>query len=169
MKRAVILTVLLAGSPLCAQEARVWTNADLGRPLSPTRRTVTPEELASLATHQFVYVPPLRETEPWLMILGSSPTAGPFGEFASFGPTRSLDGYAYAEPWFMSTYLRRGRGGHGRWGFGNRAPCSPVELTPALPTVPTPAPAVHLSSPPARAAGRPMPSEPRPSSALAPL
>ena len=156
MKRAV----LLAGAPLCAQEARVWTNADLGRPLSPTRRTVTPEELASLATHQFVYVPPSREAEPWLVILGSSPTAGPFGEFPTFGAPRSLDGYGYAEPWFLSTYLPRGRGGDGRSGFHNRAPWSPVAMTPALPTVPAPAPAVNRSSP-ARAAGRPMPSEPR--------
>ncbi len=79
MKTLPLVACLLAASPAFSQP-RVYTNADLGQPLSPTRVTVTPQQLASLAAQQFVS---LSFERPWGSVVsaGSSPTAGPFGDY----------------------------------------------------------------------------------------
>lgn len=150
----MLLIGLLVAAPAVAQDGRVWTNADLGNPLSLTRRTVTPEELASLAAHQFVYVPSAREGEPGVYIMGSSPTAGPFGEFAPFGPLEPLGGYTNAAPWGSAGYSGYG-GGYGRRFHQRSTPPATVSdrrrFPPSMSAVPAP---VHLRMAPPRAAGR---------------
>src|SRR5476649_1171926 len=49
---AVAVTLLIAAAPASAQ-SRVYTNADLGKPLSADRPAVTPAELRTLKDHQF--------------------------------------------------------------------------------------------------------------------
>jgi hypothetical protein len=103
---AISLVVLLIAAPVCAQ-SRLYTNADLGQPLTWTR-TVTPDELQSLAEHQFQAPPtPTRPTGPWVTILPHDPT-WPFR-------TSTLDdiGKPLAEPWSMTTYVGRGFGRSG--------------------------------------------------------
>ena len=48
-----LIVCLLSASPAFSQP-RVYTDADLGRPASENKGTVTPQQLASLAAHQFV-------------------------------------------------------------------------------------------------------------------
>ena len=106
----------LVSSPAFAQSGRAWTNADLGKPLSADRPTVTSEQLQSLAEHQFVYVPSESERSyrGGVFIMGSSSTAGPFGEFAQMPSTR-LDGSLWSDPpWGLRPYWR-GRYGQGGW------------------------------------------------------
>jgi hypothetical protein len=47
--------------------------------LDPTPRLSPAEAAAILAPHQFVALPPAEG--PYVVIIGSSPTTGPFGEF----------------------------------------------------------------------------------------
>ena len=112
MRTAPLAIALLVASPAFGQ-SRVYTNADLGKPL-PGISTVTPAEAAALlAPHQFVYVAP-RPAEPPVVLLESSPTAGPFGEFKPFSPPRRLDGSSYQDPpWEALAYSGR-RHGAGR-------------------------------------------------------
>src|SRR5882672_5920941 len=88
---------------------RVYTNADLGRPIKRTA-IVTREELASLAAHQFS----LPESYPpgqQVVIIGD-PRDGPFGPFEAFPPTAPLsnDWYFYEPSMFYGgPYLPSGR------------------------------------------------------------
>jgi hypothetical protein len=66
-------------------------------------RTTPAEALAILAPHQFVYVPPL-PPGPTVLILNSSSTAGPFGEFKPFSPSQRLDGSSFTDPPFGACY-----------------------------------------------------------------
>jgi len=100
MKILTLIVGLLAALPAFSQP-RVYTNADLGRPLSPNRVTVTPEQLASLAAHQFV--------APWVdrqwdrvISSGSSPTSGPFGDYRQDIQPRRLDGSLLTDPPWQS-------------------------------------------------------------------
>jgi hypothetical protein len=100
MKILTLIVGLLAALPAFSQ-SRVYTNADLGRPLSPNRVTVTPEQLASLAVHQFV--------APWVdrqwdrvVSSGSSPTSGPFGDYRQDIQPRRLDGSLLTDPPWQS-------------------------------------------------------------------
>ena len=71
--------------------------------LAPTPRPSPADAAAILAPHQFVAPPPAEG--PYVVIIGSSPNAGPFGEFAPFPPTRRLDGTLLSQrPWTMRTY-----------------------------------------------------------------
>lgn len=108
MRISPLLITLLVASPVFGQ-SRIYTNADLGKPLSRTS-TLTPAEAAAiLAPRQFVYVPE-RPSEPMAVVARSSPTAGPFGEFKPFDPPRRLDGSSYSDPpWSMMTYVGRQR------------------------------------------------------------
>lgn len=96
---------LLVVSPAFAQ-SRVFTNADLGKPLTRST-TLRPDEAAAiLAPYQFVDVAP-REwfLGPTVTVVNSSPTAGPFGEFREFGPSRRLDGSFFTDSqWSTATY-----------------------------------------------------------------
>jgi hypothetical protein len=55
MKTTILILLLFVASPAVGQ-VRVWTNADLGKPLTHPH-TTTPEEWRSIVAHQFVYVP----------------------------------------------------------------------------------------------------------------
>jgi len=79
----VALVAILSSAPAFAQ-SRMYTNADLGRPLARTA-TATPEQLASMAARQF-RLPPSYPPEPQVVIIGH-PEDGPFG---SFGPFREF-------------------------------------------------------------------------------
>ena len=99
MKTLPLIACLLAASPAFSQP-RVYTNADLGQPLSPNRVTVTPEQLASLAAHQFRI--PLTFDGPRVVSSGSSPTAGPFGDYQQTILPRRLDGSLWTDPPWQS-------------------------------------------------------------------
>ena len=97
-----IVTLLLV-SPAFGQ-SRVFTNADLGKPLSRGSEVKADQAAAILAPYQFVDVAP-REwfLGPTVTVLNSSPTAGPFGEFKDFSPTRRLDGSFLTDPPWSAT------------------------------------------------------------------
>jgi hypothetical protein len=77
VKTTTLLILLLTGAPVFAQ-TRVYTNADLGRPLSPSRPTPTADELAALAAHQFT-LPPDYPIGPHVVILGEGhPSSTPW-------------------------------------------------------------------------------------------
>ena len=105
MKNIVFIVAFLAVSPAFAQ-SRVFTNADLGKPLSRGSVVKADQAAAVLAPYQFVDVAP-REwfMGPTVTVLNSSPTAGPFGEFEEFSPTPRLYGpFVTAPPWSVMTY-----------------------------------------------------------------
>jgi hypothetical protein len=107
--RIVVLFSLIA-VPVCGQ-SRVYTNADLGKPLAWQVPPATVEQLAGLTAHQFV-APVDPGTGPTVTVLHSSSTDGPFGLFY-MPPTQPL-----SEPWWFTTHVGRGRfgafGGTGR-------------------------------------------------------
>lgn len=103
MRQVLFVVALLVAVPVLGQ-SRVYTNADLGKPMSRTTAIGPAEAAAILAPHQFVYVPAQR-LEPIAMMSRSSGTAGPFGEFKPFGPSVRLDGSPYSEPpWSATAY-----------------------------------------------------------------
>lgn len=64
---------------------------------------------------------PLASDGPIVVIMGSSPTAGPFGEFAPFPPARRLDGTLLSQrPSTMRAYM--GRRPSERFEHGQRPP-----------------------------------------------
>jgi hypothetical protein len=112
-----LLSLLLASSPAFAQD-RVYTNADLGHHQVTWNRSVTGAEAAAiLAPHQFVYTPPLPHG-PKVVILHSSSTAGPFGEFPPFPATRRLDGTPVDSPYGCDGCSGLPIYGGLPWGFG---------------------------------------------------
>lgn len=118
MRIIPLIITLLAASPAFAQ-SRIYTNADLGRPLFPAS-TVTPAEAAAiLAPYQFVYVAPAPRWGPTFVVLKSNPADGPFGAFHPFAPGRRLDGTPLSEPpWSMTAYIGPHR--YSRRDSGNR-------------------------------------------------
>ena len=103
MRHVLFFVGLLAASPVLGQ-SRVYTNADLRKPMPRTAPLGAVEAAAILAPHQFVYVP-VRRVEPGATMSRSSATAGPFGEFRAFSPTRRLDGSPYSDPpWSVTSY-----------------------------------------------------------------
>lgn len=127
MRPTLVLIALLIAAPAFAQSGRIYTNADLGHPLAvvPDTRLTPADAAAILFPGQFVYLPSTRTLGPQVYVVGSSSTAGPFGEFPPFPAPRRLDGSSYADPpWSMSTYL-------GRQGFrGSRSAEPVVTLSP---------------------------------------
>ena len=102
------LVAILANVPAFAQ-SRVYTNADLGRPLERTV-TVTPQQLASLAAHQF-RLPSSYPPGPLVVIIGN-PEDGPFGPFKELPPTAPLSNgpYQFGPSWFYGgPFLTSGR------------------------------------------------------------
>ena len=69
MRILPLIACLLSASPAFSQP-RAFTNADLGGPVSPNKGTVTAEQLASLAAHQFV--PPEHYAGPTVFIGATS-------------------------------------------------------------------------------------------------
>jgi hypothetical protein len=90
MKRVVLLVMLFA-APASGQ-SRVYTNADLGRPIERAT-TVTTDELAWLAAHQFALPSPY--PGPQVVIIGGHPEDGPFGPFKDLPPTAPLSNDPY--------------------------------------------------------------------------
>jgi hypothetical protein len=124
MKSLLVIGCFFLASPAFCQTPR-YTNADLGQSLSSVR--VTPAEAAAiLAPHQFTWQP--TATQPRVLVLPSSATSGPFGEFREFSPARRLDGTLLSDPqWEATTYLpfyRGWRGGQIGGGHHSSAPHS---------------------------------------------
>jgi hypothetical protein len=94
----IVLVAILASAPAFGQ-SRLYTNADLGRPLDRTV-TVTPEQLASLAAHQF-RLPASYPPEPQVMILGHSDDVpyAPFVDLLSVAPLYN-GSYWFGSPMF---------------------------------------------------------------------
>ena len=76
MKTVVLATVLLVAPPAFAQ-SRVYTNADLGKPLSTDRPSISAEELRGLADRQFTALPD-DAAGPRVVILRGAPEDGPW-------------------------------------------------------------------------------------------
>jgi len=113
---------LLVAAPAVAQ-TRVYTNADLGKPLS-WEHTPTPEELASLKARQFVPMPFIPE-RPSVRVIEGDPAQGPFGPLELSAYTQPLDPNWYGNSWgywgpgLVNPYPIGKRGfGFGR-GFGS--------------------------------------------------
>jgi hypothetical protein len=74
--------------------------------INPATRLTPAEAAAILAPNQYVYVEPAPRWGPTVVLAGSSPTAGPFGEFKPFSPRRRLDGSLTTDPpWRSTVYL----------------------------------------------------------------
>lgn len=109
--RTLPLLVLLVASPAFAQ-SRVYTNADLGRPLSPARVSVSPDVFSGIVARQFVApAAPTRELGPSVLVLQSDPN-WPFRTSTVDAINKPL-----FEPWSMTTYVGHGHGfSHGARG-----------------------------------------------------
>lgn len=93
MRRVHIIMLIVGTAAPAAAQSRVYTNADLGKPLARTH-TVTAEELAALKTNQFRL--PARFDGPTVVIIPSSPEP-PFGNV--FPPIAPLS----SQPWIVVT------------------------------------------------------------------
>ena len=114
MKRTILVVALSISAPAAAQQARVYTNADLVRAVrsrapapSPPRNSVASKSGSS----SFSLALP---DGPRVVGVWSSPTAGPFGEFPHYR-SRWLDGglplYGYS--WGVAPYRVYGSSGRG--------------------------------------------------------
>lgn len=114
-----LIVGLLLATPAWSQPTPVYTNADLGHPVSPSRPTVTPAQLASLAAHQ--YRVPIRPSGPSWVRSGLSPTMGPFGDYQTDAWTpRRLDGSLYSDPpWQTIAYVPGFYGHYGAYATGS--------------------------------------------------
>jgi hypothetical protein len=127
----VLTLCLVAPAPARAQ-TRVYTNADLGRPLPPIE-AVSPEVLAAMAARQFS-APPQYPDGPVVFIIGDGrPTAGPW-EWPpeAFAPIQPLS----FSPQFGGDPIYGG----GSWGFPSRYRALSVRsrtIAPAMPSVRT--------------------------------
>ena len=159
MKRAsLVLVALLVAGPAYAQ-SRVYTNADLGKPLSPDRPTVTTEELRALVEYQFtlppvydgptVFIVPYDRTRDVLPPM--APVEGlardgwlmPYGVWGSGWRTRAFAPFGFSTP----------RSFHRRADESRQAPPpSPVtpRVTSAPPTRGAPASAMRPARPSSR-------------------
>jgi len=149
----VLVGLLLATS--AGAQSRLYTNADVGRPLSPNRPSVTAEQLAGLQTHQFRL--PVDAWGPQVVILDSQVTDGPFGAFAPFSPSHVAPGGAYFETVGPAYYGGYGYGlGYGYGypvGRGLSRSASRAHVRPSIPAarqtatprmIPTPRPSGSL-------------------------
>lgn len=115
MKRVIItLALLSAAGPATAQETckqpKIYTNADLGRPLSEMcRPAVSEETLASLKAHQF-NDPPTYRPVPYVPPAEGYVAHTPW-EWPEPAPRRRLDGTllsdpvtVYGSPFVIGTY-----------------------------------------------------------------
>ena len=123
---------VLISAPVFGQ-ARVFTNADLGKPLQWAAPPITDAQLQTLAAHQFQPVPaypvPLG---PQIIIVGGSTAEGPFG------PLHLSPMVPLSSPWSFTTHFRRGR--LGPWngslivpaGYGPFGTAAPDSFQPSL-------------------------------------
>jgi len=95
VKSLLLIVGFFLATPAWSQ-TKVYTNADLGHPLSPNRVTVTAEQLASLAAHQFRV--PRTFDGPTGVTSGLQPTMGPFGDYQNTILPRRLDGSLWSDP-----------------------------------------------------------------------
>jgi hypothetical protein len=150
VKPITLLVALLLATPAIAQ-SRVWSNADLGRPLSPDRGTVTAEQLASLEAHQFQL--PVRAEGPYVVGLTSSSTDGPFGAFPAYSPPAPIVtvygegsygyGLGYGYGTVVSGFSRTAGRVHGRPAMRRPPIAVPPPIAPSR-VIPTPHPAGSL-------------------------
>jgi hypothetical protein len=156
---------LLLAAPAAAQ-TRVYTNADLGKPLAWSH-TPTPEEMASLIAKQFVPMLQIPDA-PAVRTINGDPSHGPFGPFA-MSATQPLDPNWYGSglgywggnwgPGFINAHPidKRGSGfggGYGSWGRGFRHNMHRSGTSPGPGHGVTPAPAPPVTMPTPRASTR---------------
>jgi hypothetical protein len=91
---APVIVIALGGSasPLSAQ-SHVYTNADLGKPLTTDRPVVTAEELSALAARQFQPIP--QYDGPYVVMASADPGVQP--------PGRPQQAYPYPNPYLVDT------------------------------------------------------------------
>jgi hypothetical protein len=118
MKIVALLVGLVAIAAPSFAQSRVYTNADLGRPLADAARPDAAAAAAILAPYQTVFAPPLPRG-PFSVGIYSSPTAGPFGELVLSPSTTRLDGTSLFDyPWALTTYAGRSYGSVYRRSYG---------------------------------------------------
>jgi hypothetical protein len=106
MKYGLAIVVLTVAASASAQP-KVYTNADLNKPLSTNRPSPSPEVLQGLAANQFRLAP--HYDGPYVVGVFSSPTAGPFGEFWPQLPDQRFDGTLWsAYPFVLGNYRANG-------------------------------------------------------------
>jgi hypothetical protein len=119
MKLTALLVVLLAAAAPSSAQSRLYTNADLGRHLQETRPSPA-AAAAILAPYQFVYVAPDAPAwGPTFVIIGGSPSDGPFGAFGPYPPPTS-------PYWSMEAYVGSSSYGHGSYGHSPSRSAAPV-------------------------------------------
>jgi hypothetical protein len=120
--KTTVLIVMLIATPVFAQ-SRVYTNADLGKPLVRTR-TVTPEELESLRAHQFVLPHEYHGPTVTIMPYDDSWSRTPLSPNQPLDPnwrSVSVHGYWSGDQTFLpSTERSRHQARHGRTGTSTR-------------------------------------------------
>jgi hypothetical protein len=94
MRTIPLIFILLAASPAFGQ-SRLYTNADLGRPLSPV--TVTPDEWASVVAHQFrLPLAPERPPGPTVVVVDTTPAFARSTEELIDAPANyAVDAYSF--------------------------------------------------------------------------
>jgi hypothetical protein len=123
----VAILVILASAPALAQ-TRVYTNADLGRPVERTV-TVTPEQLASLSAHQFRL--PASYPGPQVVVIGHADDL-PFGPFMDLPPIAPLSNGPY---WFGPSLFYGGPFGGPFLRSGRQHVRAPLPQQPTRPDV----------------------------------
>ena len=169
----LVAMCLLVAAPAAGQ-TRVYTNADLGKPLT-WAHAPTPEELASLAARQFVPMPEV-PAGPRAMTIEGDPSHGPFGAFAQSatqpldpnwrGDTSGYWGYGVS-PWYGAGHpssaggigMNRRPGGGRMYSLGEpRVSAPPLFTRPnSHRPPPPPAPRTQLTGSGAAAASRSRP------------
>jgi len=91
---SILIFVVLTAPAYC--QTRVYTNADLGKPISANRPTVPPDVLQGMATRQFRSVP--ERPGPTVSSTGAkASTPGPW-DWPEPRPERRLDGTLLSDP-----------------------------------------------------------------------
>jgi hypothetical protein len=128
MKLLTVFGLLFSVSPVFSQP-RLYTNADLGQPLSAVASRPSAAAAAAILAPYQTIVPLQASAARWwpqdgrVVVVPSSATAGPFGEFAAFSPARRLDGTLLtSRAWQSNTYLpwSYGRPNGGSYGLPRR-------------------------------------------------
>jgi len=144
MRPTLLIGALLVATSASAQNARVYTNADLVNGPVRWTRTVTQDELRCLEANQFRLPAPL-PNGPEIVGVLSSPTAGPFGEFPRY-ESQGDGGLGY---WPLNPYVSPfGAVGFGGVGFHRGVSRFRESPSPASPRPHTPGAARAVAVPP---------------------
>jgi hypothetical protein len=78
-----IVAMILVSTP-CLGQMRVWTNADLNRPLTMDRPAVDPVALSGMRSREYKPLPTESGVGPLVVVIRSSVFDGPYGPFPAW-------------------------------------------------------------------------------------